>query len=105
MIPGTPSEGSADLPGLVGEARAHGDALGFNRSCLDETGRLLALLCLGLPPQARVAELGTGVGVGAAYLASTLPPDGELWTAEMDPLLADTARALLQGSPGPRPPW
>ncbi|WP_119316763.1 NUDIX domain-containing protein, partial [Calidithermus terrae] len=45
-------------------ARQHG----FDRSCSLEVGRLLRQLAAR--PELRIAELGTGVGVGAAWMAS-----------------------------------
>ena len=43
----------------------------------------------------RIGELGTGAGVGAAWIASALEPDVELVTVEHDDGLAHRAAALF----------
>jgi predicted O-methyltransferase YrrM len=43
----------------------------------------------------RIAEMGTGVGIGAAWIASAMPADCALITAEIDPERAEAARELL----------
>jgi predicted O-methyltransferase YrrM len=40
----------------------------------------------------RILELGTNTGLSALYMASTLPPGGEIVTLERYPIFADTAR-------------
>ena len=47
----------------------------------------------------RVAEIGTGVGTGTAWLAAALAPGTPLYTAEADDALADAAEALFAGDP------
>ena len=42
-----------------------------------------------------IAELGTGAGIGTAWLASAMPADCRLITAELDPGLAAAARELF----------
>jgi len=76
-------DGNAGLPSLVRRVvtatRDEPDVL----VCLPEVGRLLQLLAAG--SGGRVAELGTGWGVGTARLASGLPVGGALVTIEIDP--------------------
>ncbi|MFI5046142.1 MAG: hypothetical protein ACHQIG_03685 [Acidimicrobiia bacterium] len=50
-------------------ARARARDLGFELSCEDEVGALLAALAAAVPVGSRVVELGTGAGVGLAGLA------------------------------------
>ncbi len=45
----------------------------------------------------RAAEIGTGAGVGAAWIVSALPPQTPFFTAELDPDLA--ARTPRSSSP------
>jgi predicted O-methyltransferase YrrM len=82
----------------VERARARAAALGFERSCTDEDGALLHVLAArhGLR---RVGEIGTGAGVGTAWLASALPPGTPLVTAEADEALAAAAAELFADDP------
>ena len=84
------------LPPLVSRAMELAGRLGFERSCSAETGRLLHALA-GARGRTRVAELGTGSGVGAAWIVSALPPEVPFFTAELDPERAAAARELFAG--------
>ena len=88
---------SADavLPPLVAAATARARQAGFLQSCEPEVGRLLAVLAAHLPPGARVLELGTGTGVGTAWIVSGLLPrtDVTLTSVEKDPATAALAAA------------
>lgn len=86
------------VPPLVARAKAAADALGFEKSCRDEDGMLLHVLA-GRRGLERVAEIGTGVGVGTAWLASALPPGVPLVTAEHDGRLAAAAADLFADDP------
>ena len=83
------------LPPLVEKALAEAERLGFARSCLPEVGRLLHVLAASRGRE-RVAEIGTGTGVGAAWLVSALPPAVPFFTAESDPERAAGARELFR---------
>ena len=67
-------------------------ALAFERSCIPEVGRLLHVLA-GQRGRARVGEIGTGTGVGAAWIVSALPPGVPFVTVELD---ADRAAAAAR---------
>ena len=86
------------MPPLVARAKAAAEALDFATSCRDEDGRLLHVLA-GRRAVERVAEIGTGTGVGTAWLASALPPGVPLVTAERDERLAGAAAELFAGDP------
>jgi predicted O-methyltransferase YrrM len=86
------------LPPLVVRAKAAAEALGFEKSCRDEDGMLLHVLA-GRRGLERVAEIGTGTGVGTAWLASALPPGVPLATAELDERLAAAAAELFRDDP------
>jgi predicted O-methyltransferase YrrM len=60
-------------PPLVRRALELERELGFDRSSIPEVGRLLHLLA-AQRGRMRVGEIGTGCGVGAAWIASALPP-------------------------------
>jgi predicted O-methyltransferase YrrM len=82
------------VPPLVERALALTERLGFEKSCLPEVGRLLHVLA-GSRGRERVAEIGTGTGVGAAWIVSALPPQTPFFTAELDPARAAAARELF----------
>jgi len=81
-------------PPLVDKALALTESLGFERSCRPEVGRLLHVLAASRGRE-RVAEIGTGTCVGAAWIVSALPPQTPFFTAESDPERAAAARALF----------
>ncbi len=83
-----------DVPPLVREALAVADAAGFEQSCSPGTGRLLHVLAARVR-RGRIGELGTGSGVGAAWIASALEPDAELVTVEHDHGLAHRSAELF----------
>ncbi len=89
------------LPPLVARAKAAAEELGFARSCRDEDGLLLHVLA-GRRGVERVAEIGTGTGVGTAWIASALPPGVPLVSAELDPRLARAAAELFGPDPDVR---
>jgi predicted O-methyltransferase YrrM len=82
-------------PPLVRRALALADSLGFAKSCSAETGRFLHVLAArrGL---ARVGEIGTGAGVGAAWIVSALSPGTPFLTIELDPERAAAAASLFE---------
>jgi predicted O-methyltransferase YrrM len=80
-------------PPLVTAAADRARQAGFLISCDPEVGRLLAVLAAHLPPGARVLELGTGAGVGTAWITSALLPrtDVTVTTVEKNPRIAALA--------------
>jgi len=84
---------------------AHKTAGGPTRpsACLPGVGQFLAMLAAGCHGGV-IAELGTGAGIGAAWIASAMPADCTLVSAELDAglaaasaqLLADDARVHVQ---------
>jgi predicted O-methyltransferase YrrM len=83
-----------ETPPLVARARALARELGFTYSCSEETGRLLHVLA-GMRGRARVAETGTGVGFGAAWIISALDTSVPFFTAELDDRRAAAAAELF----------
>ncbi|WP_104819714.1 O-methyltransferase [Kitasatospora sp. MMS16-BH015] len=84
------------VPELVGAAEKVAVELGFGKSSLPEVGRLLAALAAS-KPGGSVAESGTGVGVGTAWLHSGLGPGARLVTVERDAGPARRAAELFAG--------
>ncbi|MFF4754359.1 O-methyltransferase [Streptomyces sp. NPDC002514] len=85
------------LPGLVERALRAARAHGFGFSCRPEQGRLLQVLAAGA--RGRIAETGTGCGVGLAWLAEGAGPDVELVSVERDPVRARVAAEVFAGLP------
>jgi demethylmenaquinone methyltransferase/2-methoxy-6-polyprenyl-1,4-benzoquinol methylase len=85
------------LPELVAAATGRARSAGFDLSCDPSVGGLLAVLAAHLPAGSRILELGTGAGVGTAWIVSGLLPrtDVTVTTVERDPR---TAQLAAQGS-------
>lgn len=83
------------VPGVVEQAKARAARAGFRLSCEDGVGQLLATLVLDVPPNGRVLELGTGVGVGTAWIVSGLESAGrtdvDVVTVDFDPAVSSLA--------------
>jgi predicted O-methyltransferase YrrM len=84
----------AEVPPLVERALEIERELGFERSSIPEVGRLLHVLA-GQRGRVRVGEIGTGTGVGAAWIASALPPAVPFVTVELDAARAAAASRLF----------
>jgi predicted O-methyltransferase YrrM len=56
-----------------------------------EVGALLRVLATAIAAK-RILEVGTAIGYSGIWLAGALPPDGSLFTMEMDPERAREAR-------------
>lgn len=94
----SPYRATTEIPPLVQRAMERARALGFESSSTVEVGRLLRLLASQVR-QGVVGEIGTGVGVGAAWMASGLASGVSLVTVEVDPGRAAVARDLLGDCP------
>lgn len=77
----------AGIPERVSDATERAAAAGFENSSEPGIGRLLMTLAAAVRPGGRVLEIGTGMGVGTAWLIEGLAarPDVELVTIESDP--------------------
>ena len=91
------------VPPLVEKALALTERLGFEKSCRPEVGRLLHLLAASRG-RGRVAEIGTGTGVGSAWIVSALPPQVPFFTSEIDEDLAASALELFASDETSSPP-
>ena len=88
-----------ELPPLVARAYDMATTVGFGAdggvsSCLPGIGRILAVLAAARPA-GRLAEIGTGVGAGSAWLASGMDDDSTLVTVEVDVERARRAGEVL----------
>jgi predicted O-methyltransferase YrrM len=75
----------------VRRLRQRARAAGFDASLDDEVGDLLAVLAAA-KPGGRFLELGTGAGVGTAYLVSGADAGSRLVTVELDADLSAVAQ-------------
>lgn len=83
-----------EVPALVHEALRLAERTGFANSCIEAVGRLLAVLIRPVQ-HGVVGEVGTGCGVGAAWIASALAPTSRFVTVEADATRAEAIRNLL----------
>jgi predicted O-methyltransferase YrrM len=83
-----------ELPNLVAQAVKLAAEAGFNYSSSHAVGRLLAVLTAQLRT-GTIAEIGTGYGVGAAWIAGSLNPKVRFVTVELDEERASVAQTLL----------
>ncbi|NIK57942.1 class I SAM-dependent methyltransferase [Kribbella shirazensis] len=82
-----------ELPPLVSAALSLSGRRGFVSSTRNETGRLLATLAAS--KTGLLGELGTGCGVGSAWLRSGAGEGTNIVTAESDPQLAKAVAELF----------
>lgn len=85
-----------DTPDLVGAALRESLRIGYLESTRSETGRFLATLAASR--QGVIADLGTGCGVGSAWLRTGAPATTRVVTVEQDPVLAAMATRLFAGT-------
>jgi demethylmenaquinone methyltransferase/2-methoxy-6-polyprenyl-1,4-benzoquinol methylase len=78
------------VPQRVLEAISRAEKLGFAQPCDDGVGRLLAVLAAGMPAGGRILEIGTGAGVGTAWLVEGIGSNASvtLFTIEVDDQLS-----------------
>lgn len=72
--------------------------LGFTMACEPEVGGLLATLAAG-KPGAQALEIGTGTGVGTAWLLSGLDVNARLISVDQDERVQAVARRHLGSDP------
>ncbi len=87
-----------EVPALVRYALRLAKRTGFANSCIEEVGRLLAVLTRQVR-HGIVGEVGTGCGVGAAWIASALDPSSRFVTVDADAARAEAVRLLLRQIP------
>lgn len=84
----------AGLPFILAE----GEAMGFSAASEKRTGALLRVLA-GSKPAGRLLELGTGTGVGTAWLLSGMDAAARLDTVDNDEAVVAVARRQLAHDP------
>ncbi len=89
------------VPPLVQQAIGLAQRHGFEHSCIPEVGRLLGVLARHAHDGA-VGEIGTGTGVGAAWMVTYIEPATRFVTIEADAGRADVAQSLFADRPNVR---
>jgi predicted O-methyltransferase YrrM len=85
-------------PPVLDAILADAAAADFRMSCEERTGALLAALAAA-KPGGGMLELGTGAGVGTAWLLHGMSPDARLLSVDADPRVQAIATARLGGDP------
>ena len=80
-------------PSLVREAERVATRVGFGKSCSPQFGALLRTLASQV--DGTILEIGTGCGVGSAWITSGMRQGSRLVTVERDAGLCAVARDLL----------
>ena len=94
-----------ELPELVHRAESLAIALRFEQSSIPEIGRLLAVL-VSQRPRGRFGEIGSGCGVGSAWIVTAMGPEAAFVTVEADKEPGRRRLPALRGSAaGTRRPW
>jgi predicted O-methyltransferase YrrM len=86
---------TVDMPPAAVRAQRVADRAGFRLSSDPHTGSIIRTLA-ATKPGGRLLEVGTGVGVGAAYLLAGMDRTARLITLERGVALANAARTLLK---------
>lgn len=89
---------TTQIPRLVQKAIGLAKKTGFKYSCTPEVGRLLQVMASRYQTGV-LAELGTGCGVGSAWIVSALAPTTRFVTVELDEERAELARQLFKDFP------
>jgi len=82
------------LPPALAGIQAETAKLGFSMASEPKTGALLAALAAA-KPGGRLLELGTGTGIGTAWLLSGMDASARLDTVDTDSAVVDVARRHL----------
>jgi predicted O-methyltransferase YrrM len=75
--------------------------MGFERSSIPEVGRLLGALAASRPG-GHLAEIGSGTGVGSAWIVSAMGREASFVTVEVDDERAAACAQLFVGLPNVR---
>jgi predicted O-methyltransferase YrrM len=85
-------------PDAVGPIQIDTEALGFTMASEPKTGALLAVLAAS-KPGGRLLELGTGTGLGTAWLLAGMAAGAQLDSVDTDPNALAVARRHLGSDP------
>jgi predicted O-methyltransferase YrrM len=86
------------MPDAIAAIQIDTEALGFTMASEPNTGALLAVLAAS-KPGGRLLELGTGTGLGTAWLLSGMGADARLDSVDTDPDVVAVAQRHLGSDP------
>jgi predicted O-methyltransferase YrrM len=87
-----------DVPATVLAAQRCSAEVGFAMACENRTGALLRTLAAS-KPGGRILELGTGTGVGTAWLLAGMDPTARLTSIEVDWTTQAVPRGMIGDDP------
>jgi predicted O-methyltransferase YrrM len=85
-------------PPMLDQIAADTVAAGFTMASESKTGTLLSVLAAS-KPGGRLLELGTGTGIGTAWMLSGMDAGARLDTVDVDDTVMDIARRYLGSDP------
>ncbi|WP_435011280.1 O-methyltransferase [Tundrisphaera lichenicola] len=88
----------SNVPEVIGRLQSESRSLGFDMASEPRTGSLLRTLAASKPGGA-LLEVGTGTGMGAAWLLAGMDANARLVSIDDDPRVAEVARHHLGGDP------
>jgi predicted O-methyltransferase YrrM len=88
----------AQIPAVLDAIRRDTEAVGFALASEPKTGALLRALAAA-KPGGRFLELGTGTGVGTAWLLAGMDAGSRLTSIDSDPNVLEIARRHLEHDP------
>ena len=91
--------GSVVLPGAVEAAYQRAAEAGFTLSCEPGVGALLSVLAASVPEDGQVLELGTGTGVGLAWIVAGLGARDDVDVVSVD--IDDSVQAIARRATWP----
>jgi predicted O-methyltransferase YrrM len=86
------------VPAVLEAIQRDRQKLGFKMASEPQTGALLRTLAAS-KPKGRFLELGTGTGIGTAWLLAGMDEESKLDTVEIDPKVLEIARRHLGKDP------
>jgi len=81
------------IPSLVKKAQLFAAEIDFTQSSLPEVGCLLHVLTIHIT-QGRIGKIGSGCGIGVAWIVSASHPNTQFITVEIDPYLAASVQLI-----------
>jgi predicted O-methyltransferase YrrM len=85
---------ATEMPSILGALQRDTERVGFGMASEPKTGSLLRTLAAS-KPGGRLLELGTGTGVGTAWILAGMDSDSRVDSVDTDPAVQEIARRHL----------